>query len=55
MEPIGYIKSWFKTKNGTPRQPTVCPLSRGVLSVEKFVFNNPEHSLQGLEEFSHVW
>ncbi|XP_014669685.1 PREDICTED: nef-associated protein 1-like [Priapulus caudatus] len=55
MEPIGHIKSWFKTKNGTPRQPTICSLSRGVLNIDKSVFNNPEHSLAGIEEFSHIW
>uniref|UniRef100_A0A8C5WC27 tRNA (adenine(37)-N6)-methyltransferase n=1 Tax=Leptobrachium leishanense TaxID=445787 RepID=A0A8C5WC27_9ANUR len=53
--PIGYIESCFKTKNGTPRQPSVCSLSRACLRISKSVFNNPEHSLMGLEEFSHVW
>ncbi|XP_053312313.1 tRNA (adenine(37)-N6)-methyltransferase [Spea bombifrons] len=54
-KPIGYIESCFKTKNGTPRQPSVCSLSRACLRISKNVFNNPEHSLMGLEEFSHVW
>ncbi|NP_001089297.1 uncharacterized protein LOC734345 [Xenopus laevis] len=53
--PIGYIESCFMTKNGTPRQPSVCSLSRGCLRISKSVFNNPEHSLIGLEQFSHVW
>ncbi|XP_053556608.1 tRNA (adenine(37)-N6)-methyltransferase [Bombina bombina] len=53
--PIGYIESCFKAKNGTPRQPTICSLSRGCLKISKSVFNNPEHSLIGLEQFSHVW
>ncbi|KAG8455020.1 hypothetical protein GDO86_001294 [Hymenochirus boettgeri] len=42
-------------KNGTPRQPSVCSLSRGCLRISKSIFNNPEHSLIGLEQFSHVW
>ncbi|XP_005998485.1 tRNA (adenine(37)-N6)-methyltransferase isoform X2 [Latimeria chalumnae] len=53
--PIGYIDSCFSAKNGTPRQPTVCSLSRARLKIDKTVFNNPEHSLLGLEQFSHVW
>uniref|UniRef100_A0A803JLV0 tRNA (adenine(37)-N6)-methyltransferase n=1 Tax=Xenopus tropicalis TaxID=8364 RepID=A0A803JLV0_XENTR len=53
--PIGYIESCFMTKNGTPRQPSVCSLSRGRLRISKSVFNNPEHSLIGIEQFSHVW
>ncbi|XP_063313327.1 tRNA (adenine(37)-N6)-methyltransferase [Pelobates fuscus] len=54
-KPIGYIESCFNTKNGTPRQPSVCSLSRACLRISKSVFNNPEHSVMGLEEFSHVW
>ncbi|XP_072452813.1 tRNA (adenine(37)-N6)-methyltransferase isoform X2 [Notamacropus eugenii] len=54
-EPIGYIESCFSAKNGTPRQPTICSLSRACLRIRKSVFNNPEHSIMGLEHFSHVW
>ncbi|XP_044513450.1 tRNA (adenine(37)-N6)-methyltransferase [Gracilinanus agilis] len=54
-EPIGYIESCFSAKNGTPRQPTICSLSRACLRIRKSVFNNPEHSVMGLEQFSHVW
>ena len=53
--PIGYIQSCFKSKNGTPRQPSVCTFSRAKLQVLKSVFVHPDHSLQGLEQFSHVW
>ncbi|KAM4707460.1 tRNA (adenine(37)-N6)-methyltransferase [Discoglossus pictus] len=53
--PIGYIESCFTAKNGTPRQPSVCSLSRGCIKISKNVFNNPDHSLMGLEQFSHVW
>ncbi|XP_062617095.1 tRNA (adenine(37)-N6)-methyltransferase-like [Saccostrea cucullata] len=55
MKPIGYINSLFTFKNGTPRQPSVCPFARGSLKIEKSIFTNPEHSLEGLEEFSHIW
>lgn len=54
-QPIGYIESCFAGKNGTPRQPSICSLSRGCLRISKKVFNNPEHSLMGLQQFSHVW
>lgn len=55
LKPIGYIESCFKAKNGTPRQPTVCPQSKARLRILKSTFNNPEHSLLGLEEYSHIW
>ncbi|XP_039090775.1 tRNA (adenine(37)-N6)-methyltransferase isoform X2 [Hyaena hyaena] len=54
-EPVGYLESCFSAKNGTPRQPSVCSLSRACLRIRKSIFNNPEHSLMGLEQFSHVW
>jgi tRNA-Thr(GGU) m(6)t(6)A37 methyltransferase TsaA len=43
----------FPDKNGTPRQGSVAPASRARLEIE--FGNNPEHSLAGLLEFSHVW
>ncbi|XP_055973210.1 tRNA (adenine(37)-N6)-methyltransferase [Sorex fumeus] len=54
-EPIGYLESCFSVKNGTPRQPSICSHSRACLRIRKSIFNNPEHSLMGLEQFSHVW
>ncbi|XP_028911929.1 tRNA (adenine(37)-N6)-methyltransferase isoform X2 [Ornithorhynchus anatinus] len=54
-EPVGFIESCFSAKNGTPRQPSVCSSSRACLRIRKDIFNNPEHSLMGLEQFSHVW
>ncbi|KAJ1059083.1 PREDICTED: tRNA (adenine(37)-N6)-methyltransferase isoform X2 [Capra hircus] len=54
-EPIGYLESCFSAKNGTPRQPSICSHSRACLRIRKSIFNNPEHSLMGLEQFSHVW
>lgn len=53
--PIGYISSCFAVKTGTPRQPTICSSSRASLKIESSVFNNPEHSLVGLEQYSHIW
>ncbi|XP_061586597.1 tRNA (adenine(37)-N6)-methyltransferase [Cololabis saira] len=53
--PIGFISSCFAVKNGTPRQPTICGPSRAELRVQQSVFNNPDHALVGLEQYSHVW
>ncbi|XP_041464143.1 tRNA (adenine(37)-N6)-methyltransferase-like [Lytechinus variegatus] len=53
--PIGYIRSCFKSKNGTPRQPSVCGYARAKLQILKSVFVCPDHSLDGLSQFSHVW
>lgn len=55
MKPIGLVESCFKEKNGIPRQPSVCPLTKASLSVNVEGFTNPVHSLEGLEKFSHVW
>ncbi|XP_072039106.1 tRNA (adenine(37)-N6)-methyltransferase-like [Amphiura filiformis] len=55
VTPIGFIKSCFKSKNGTPRQPSVCTYSRAKLQILKSAFVCPDHSLEGLEQFSHVW
>ena len=50
---IGIFRSCFLTKNGTPRQPGICPYARGTLTIT--CFNNPEHSLDSISQFSHVW
>ncbi|XP_041366666.1 tRNA (adenine(37)-N6)-methyltransferase-like [Gigantopelta aegis] len=55
MKPIGSLKSVFQAKNGTPRQSGLCSSARGSLTIEKSVFNNPQHSLEGLDQFSHIW
>lgn len=53
MAPIGFVQSCFATRNGTPRQPLVVPLSRACL-----VFDSsrvPAVALDGLAEYSHCW
>ena len=52
---IGYMQSCFKEKNGTPRQATICPEARGVVVLNSNVFSNPEHSLEGIIQYSHIW
>lgn len=60
FRPVGRItKSWFVAKNGTPRQPSICQESKGVLDLsdmrKNFGASNVHHSLENLTEFSHVW
>ena len=54
-KPIGFLKSIFPTKNGTPRQSGLSEYARASLTISKEVFTNPEHSLHDLSSFSHVW
>jgi tRNA (Thr-GGU) A37 N-methylase len=55
FEPVGYLKSCFATKNGTPRQAGLAPAAPATLKLTSSQLNNPAHSLEGLKEFSHVW
>lgn len=50
---IGHLRSCFLEKFGTPRQPLLVPGATASLTVAKEFL--PEHSLAGLERFSHVW
>ena len=54
-KPIGYLRSIFASKNGTPRQSGLSEYARATITVSKEVFNNPSHSLHNLAQFSHVW
>lgn len=38
-----------------PRQTSVLTNIKGSVVIDTNVFNNPEHALSGLEEFSHIW
>lgn len=53
MEPVAILKSCFKDKFGTPRQPGLAPSSTAWIEFIPEV--QPELSLQGLEGFSHLW
>lgn len=53
MEPIGYIKSCFRDKFGTPRQSGLVAESWAEISFRPDV--QAEQALQGLEGFSHLW
>lgn len=51
---IGMIHTHFPEKRGTPRQPGICSNLIAKLTLNN-VFTNPEHALEGLQEFSHMW
>lgn len=53
IEPIGVLESCYLDKFGTPRQPGLVPSSFGRICI--FPQWQPADSLQGLEEFSHIW
>lgn len=50
---IGVLESCFREKFGTPRQPHLVPGSFARLKI--YPQYSPEHSLEGLSDFSHVW
>lgn len=55
LKPIGVISTWFPNKRATPRQPGICRKVPGKLTLYNSVFTNPDHALQGLQDFSHMW
>lgn len=52
---IGRIDTNFPEKRCTPRQPGICANVTAKIVLNSAVFTNPEHALQGLEEYSHMW
>ncbi|XP_058834188.1 tRNA (adenine(37)-N6)-methyltransferase isoform X2 [Topomyia yanbarensis] len=55
FNPIGVIKTLFPEKRAVPRQANVAAKLISRIEMDPTVFNNPEHSLEGLETFSHIW
>ena len=49
----GRLRSCFREKFGTPRQPLLVPGATASLTIAREFL--PEHSLAGLDRFSHVW
>jgi tRNA-Thr(GGU) m(6)t(6)A37 methyltransferase TsaA len=54
IQPIGYIESCFRERNGTPRQGLLVPKGRGLLRL-KLPWMDAGHTLEGLDQYSHVW
>ncbi|XP_013098076.1 tRNA (adenine(37)-N6)-methyltransferase [Stomoxys calcitrans] len=55
FRPIGVIRTCFPEKRAVPRQSSVGGRLRGLIELNSDVFTNPEHALDGLEEYSHLW
>lgn len=55
LQYIGMIHTHFPEKRGTPRQPGICSNMIAKLTLNNDVFTNPEHALEGLQEYSHMW
>lgn len=53
MRALGLLRSCFREKFGTPRQPHLAPGATATLTLH--AEHRPEQSLVGLERFSHVW
>lgn len=53
LKVIGYIESCYLDKFGTPRQPGLVPDSFAKIIIHPEF--QPEESLSGLQEFSHIW
>jgi tRNA-Thr(GGU) m(6)t(6)A37 methyltransferase TsaA len=53
LKVIGTLRSCFREKFGTPRQPHLVPGATATLKIERQF--QPEQSLVGLSGFSHVW
>uniref|UniRef100_A0A0G4GJ21 TsaA-like domain-containing protein n=1 Tax=Chromera velia CCMP2878 TaxID=1169474 RepID=A0A0G4GJ21_9ALVE len=52
LRQIGSVRSCYREKFGTPRQGALCPDSRAVIELFPEI---GEQSMDGLEDFSHVW
>jgi len=53
FHPIGRVLAGFRDRRGTPRQFGLASHVRSVIQLERRV--QPESSLQGLEQYSHIW
>lgn len=55
FNPVGTIKTVFSDKRAVPRQASVASELSSRIELNPTIFNNPEHSLEGLKTFSHIW
>lgn len=53
LKVVGVLRSCFREKFGTPRQPLLVPGATATLTIAREFL--PEHSLVGLSRFTHVW
>uniref|UniRef100_A0A182K7Y9 TsaA-like domain-containing protein n=1 Tax=Anopheles christyi TaxID=43041 RepID=A0A182K7Y9_9DIPT len=55
FKPIGLIKTAFNEKRAVPRQASLATALLSRIDISPKTFNNPGHSLEGLNNFSHLW
>jgi tRNA (adenine37-N6)-methyltransferase len=55
VKPIGVIRSVYKLCVGTPRQGLLAPNARGYVDLFALGNSSPASSVNGLEEYSHIW
>lgn len=55
FQPIGVIKTIFPGKRGVPRQASLAEHILSKIDLDKNLFNNPEHAIESLADFSHFW
>ena len=54
-QPIGHVESIFCSRNGALRQSGLSQYARASLTINKTFFTNPDHSLENISEYSHLW
>lgn len=52
---IGTIKTIFAEKRAVPRQASIADQILSSIQLNPDIYNNPSHSLEGLQDFSHMW
>lgn len=55
FKPIGVIRTIFSEKRALPRQAVLAKNLLSRIELSSDLYTNPGHSLEGLEEFSHIW
>lgn len=53
FRPLGFLRTPFRERNGTPRQSLLAPHVPGLLRIGDAF--HPQHSLANLDEYSHAW
>ena len=51
--PIGVVKSPFKDRRGTPRQPVLVPAARGRICFDRKIVQTAH--FKEIDQFSHIW
>lgn len=52
FQPIGFVRSCFPDRRGTPRQGLLVAGARARIEMSKHI---DKPALEGLEKFSHIW